>query len=92
MATEAVEKLGAGIKRKGSRKLRTHRQPNDTERGFAEEFLEPQLRRGDIYHYGFEEITLRWGDMEYTPDYFVIRRRCSVQYAGLPRLCEPGEA
>lgn len=62
-----------GPKRKGSRKLKQHRQPNETEKryGFV---LEAMRRRGDIVYYGFEEMTLRWADLAYTPDYFVIRQ------------------
>jgi hypothetical protein len=37
--------------------------------------LEARRRRGEIVSAEFEAITLRWGDMEYTPDYFVIRQQ-----------------
>jgi hypothetical protein len=57
-------------KRRGG-KLRKHREPNETERE-AGQILEAQRRRGEIVSAEFEAITLRWGDMEYTPDYFVI--------------------
>lgn len=60
-------------KRKGSRKLKQHRQPNETEKRYGL-VLEAMKRRGEIVYYGFEEITLRWADMLYTPDFFVIRQ------------------
>lgn len=66
-------------KRKGSRKLRTFREPNQTERNYGL-ILESMKQRGVIEYYGFEEITLRWADMEYTPDYFVIQRRQPVTF------------
>ncbi len=64
---------GAG-RRKGNRKLREHRKPNKTEAEFGL-ILEAKKQKGEIEYYGFEEITLRWADMEYTPDFFVIRRQ-----------------
>lgn len=54
-------------------KLRKHREPNQTEAEMGM-ILEAQRRRGEIVSAEFEAITLRWGDMEYTPDYFVIRQ------------------
>jgi hypothetical protein len=59
-------------KRKGDRRLKEHRKPNDTEARYAL-VLEAMKRRGEIEYYGFEEITLRWADMTYTPDFFIIR-------------------
>lgn len=76
------EKIGP--KRKGSRKLKQHRQPNETEKRYGL-VLEAMKRRGEIVYYGFEEITLRWADMVYTPDFFVIRQQCTLQYAGLEK-------
>jgi hypothetical protein len=61
----------AAEKRAGNRKLRQHREPNQTERDFGL-LLEARRQRGEIEYFGFEEITLRWADLEYTPDYFVI--------------------
>lgn len=61
-------------------KLKQHRQPNDTERSFGL-ILEAMKQRGDIVYYGFEEITLRFADMSYTPDYFVIRRQRELTIA-----------
>jgi hypothetical protein len=59
-------------KRRGG-KLRKHREPNQTEAEMGN-ILEARRRRGEIVSAEFEAITLRWGDMEYTPDYFVIRQ------------------
>lgn len=58
--------------RAGSRKLRQHRQPNELEGEFGHK-LERDRQAGEIDDYIFEGVTLRWGDMEYTADYFVIR-------------------
>jgi hypothetical protein len=68
-------------KRQGG-KLRKFREPNQTEAEMGM-VLEARRRRGEILSAEFEAITLRWGDMEYTPDYFVIVQQCSAQYAGL---------
>lgn len=62
--------MGA-VKRAGRRKLRQFRQPNQTEAEMGQ-ILEARRRRGEIVSAEFEAITLRWGDMEYTPDWFVI--------------------
>lgn len=55
------------------RKLRKFREMNQTEREFAHR-LERMKQDGEIEYWGFEEITLRWADMSYTPDFFVIVR------------------
>ncbi len=48
------------------------RQMNKTEASFAL-ILEAQKRRGEIVHYVYEGITLKWGDvMRYTPDFIVF--------------------
>jgi hypothetical protein len=60
------------LSRRGG-KLRKHREPNQTEADMGM-ILEARRRRGEIVSAEFEAITLRWGDMEYTPDYFVIRQ------------------
>jgi hypothetical protein len=60
----------AGGKRRGG-KLRKHREPNQTEAEMGQ-IQEARRRRGEIVSAEFEAITLRWGDMEYTPDWFVI--------------------
>jgi hypothetical protein len=65
-------------------KLRKHREPNQTEAEMGM-ILEARRRRGEIEWTEFEAITLRWGDMEYTPDWPVIERMCSTQYAGLDK-------
>jgi hypothetical protein len=59
------------LPKKGSRKLKKHREPNQTEADYGI-LLAAMKAKGDIVHYGFEEITLRWADQEYTPDYFVM--------------------
>jgi hypothetical protein len=58
------------LSRRGG-KLRKHREPNQTEAEMGQ-IQEARRRRGDIVSAEFEAITLRWGDMEYTPDWFVI--------------------
>lgn len=53
-------------------KLRRGREPNNTEAEYGA-ILEAQKRRGEIIHYVFEGINLRWGDgMRYTCDYAVF--------------------
>lgn len=66
-------KLFPRVPRKGDRRLKKHREANETEKKYGL-ILEAMRRRGEIVYAGFEEITLRWADMEYTPDYFVIRQ------------------
>jgi hypothetical protein len=49
---------------------------NRTEAEFAR-ILEREKQAGEIIHYGYEEVTLRWGEVEiikYTPDFHVISR------------------
>jgi hypothetical protein len=58
------------LSRRGG-KLRKHREPNQTEAEMGQ-IQEARRRRGEIVSAEFEAITLRWGDMEYTPDWFVI--------------------
>jgi hypothetical protein len=52
--------------------------------------LEAMKRRGDIVDYRPFGIRLEWGcdpvtgkPMVYSPDFFVMRRQCTLQYAGL---------
>lgn len=52
------------------RALKRHREPNQTEAELLQ-IYEARVRRGEAYSVGFEEITLRWADMEYTPDLHV---------------------
>jgi hypothetical protein len=53
-------------------KLRIGRQPNKTEASFGL-ILEAQKRKGEIIHYVYEGISLRWGDgMRYTCDWAVF--------------------
>ena len=54
--------------------------------------LEAQKRRGEIMDYRPFGIKLEWGcdpqtgkPMVYSPDFFVIRRQCTLQYAGLDK-------
>jgi len=47
------------------------RQPNKTEAEFGL-ILEAQKRRGELIHYVYEGITLKWSGMKYTPDYIVF--------------------
>ena len=56
-------------------KLRGAVKPNATERDFGN-LLEAQRVHGDIVRYVFHGITLRWGTLSYTPDYFVVVRHC----------------
>jgi hypothetical protein len=49
---------------------------NATEAEFAL-MLEAQEREGKIVRYVYEGITLRWADMNYTPDFFVLVARSS---------------
>jgi hypothetical protein len=53
------------------KKLRLPKEPNKTEREFSF-ILEAQKRRGEIFRYDYEGITLRWFDMKYTPDFVVF--------------------
>lgn len=73
LALPALPAESTKPKREGDRRLKRHRLPNDTEKRYGL-VLEAMRRRGEIVCYGFEEISLRWGDMVYTPDYFVIRQ------------------
>lgn len=67
---------------KSRRRLKKHRVPNAIEGEFGHK-LERDRQAGAIEDYIFEGVTLRWGDMEYTADYFVIREeRCDVDYGG----------
>jgi hypothetical protein len=54
------------------RRLKKHREPNAIETEFGHK-LQRDKQAGEIEDYIFEGVTLRWGDMEYTADYFVIR-------------------
>lgn len=48
------------------------RQPNKTEAAYGL-ILEAQKRKGEIIHYVYEGLSLRWGDsMRYTCDYLII--------------------
>jgi hypothetical protein len=53
------------------KKIRTQKEPNKTEREFSF-ILEAQKRKGEILRYEYQGITLRWFDMKYTPDWFVL--------------------
>lgn len=62
---------------------------NQTEREYGL-ILEAMKRRGEIIEYRYEGVKLAWGadpvskkQMYYTPDFFVVRRQCTLQYAGL---------
>ena len=49
-------------------------QPNKTEQRFAQDVLEPLKHIGEIIHYWYEPITLRWPDKDrYTPDYVAVK-------------------
>lgn len=67
--TTVAEPTSAIDKKRGLKKLR---EPNATEAEYGR-ILEARLRRGEILGYGFEAITLRAMDMEYTPDFHVWR-------------------
>ena len=58
---------------KSRRRLKKHRGPNAIEEEFGHK-LERDRQSGEVQDYIFEGVTLRWGDMEYTADYFVIRQ------------------
>lgn len=61
-ATTGIEKLVAPKKKM-----------NKTEQAYAN-LLELYKRSGDVFHYGFEELTLKLGnDTRYTPDFFVVK-------------------
>ena len=66
-AIEAEQKISTTVnverKRRGSM--------NHTELEYAM-ILEAQKREFKIIRYEFEGITLRWADMKYTPDFFVV--------------------
>lgn len=55
-------------------KLRAAKKPNKTEAEYGR-ILESMKSRGEIIEYRYEGITLKWADMRYTPDWFVITER-----------------
>jgi hypothetical protein len=69
-AQAAVDSIIAGSQPHG--KLRGAPKPNKTEAEFGDRILAPQKARGEILRYEFQGITLRWADMRYTPDWFVV--------------------
>lgn len=58
-------------KKKSRRELKKLREPNATEAEYGY-ILEAKLRRGEILGYGFEALTLRAMDMQYTPDWHIV--------------------
>lgn len=50
---------------------RSASEPNKTEAEYGR-LLESQKLCGEIIEYRYEGITLRWADMKYTPDWFVV--------------------
>src|SRR4051812_33789252 len=50
---------------------RKRKEPNKTEAEYGR-ILESMKLRGEIVEYRYEGITLKWADMRYTPDWFVI--------------------
>src|SRR4051812_15744782 len=69
-----IQELGDKLKKLGSkRQLKKHRGPTAIEAEFGHK-LERDRQAGEIEDYIFEGVTLRWGDMAYTADYFVIRQ------------------
>jgi hypothetical protein len=64
--------LHGASKTKKTKKLRTAREMNQTEREFSF-ILEAQKTKGEIVRWVFEGVTLKWGGgMRYKPDFFVL--------------------
>lgn len=77
---------------KSRRRLKKHRVPNAIEGEFGHK-LERDRQAGEIEDYIFEGVTLRWGDMEYTADYFVIRlSKVFIRPLTGPGVKSPNEA
>ena len=52
---------------------RGHKKMNKTEREYSL-FLDAEIKESLIVRWEYEGITLRWADMKYTPDFFVVAR------------------
>jgi hypothetical protein len=68
--------------------LKVPKAPNKTEAEYGR-ILESMKQRGEIVRYEYEGVTLRWLDMRYTPDWFVVVRMCHTWQENDPQRRDP---